>query len=101
MSMQKIINPGFGVGSFFGVPTTVAVAETSTVTLTGTAYVTGGQMLSGMAAGVNLVWGSASNGITQTSIIMVGTGGWFVNDNASFRITNTTTSVQVFLTSAP
>lgn len=93
--VNKIINPGFGVGSYFGTAVTVALAETSTTTLTGSSYPTGMTILSA-ARGVNVNAGSAANGITETVTILEGYG-FFMNDGASCRLVNTTTSVTVRL----
>lgn len=94
--VNKLINPGFGIGSYHGLPVTAAVAETSTLTLTGSAYPTGMTLMAGVA-GINLVAGSAANGYTATFTVFPGTGGYFMNDGSSYRIVNTTTSVNVLL----
>lgn len=94
--VNKLINPGFGIGSYHGLPVTAAVAETSTLTLTGASYPTGMTIMAANA-GVNLVAGSAANGYTATFTLFSGNGGFFMNDGASYRIVNTTTSVNVLL----
>jgi hypothetical protein len=100
MSLNKLINPGFGIGTAFGTPTTVAVDATSTVAITGSAYVTGQYHMSANV-GVNLTAVSTSNGVTGTYTILRGSGGVFLNDNASWTLVNTTTSVNVVLIGAP
>ena len=94
--VNKIINPGFGIGSYHGLPITASVDSTSTVTLTGTAYPTGMSLMSSNT-GVNLVAGSAANGYTATFTVFSGQGGFFMNDGSSYRIVNTTTSVNVLI----
>ena len=100
MSVNKVINPGFGIGGAFGTPTTVAVAPTSTVTLTGTAYPAGQYFVAGLSAGLSITGDSTTNGVTATFYFVNGgatNGGFFVNDNSSFQIVSTTTSVNVVL----
>ena len=94
--VNKLINPGFGIGSYHGLPVTASVDSTSTVTLTGSAYPTG-MTLMAANLGVNLAAGSAANGYTATANIFLGGGGFFMNDGASYRLVNTTTSVNVLL----
>lgn len=99
MSSQKIINPGFGIGSAYGTPLTVAVAQTSTVALTSnsttTVIPTGWSIIAGgMAAGISIVGVSTTNGVTGTWTIMSGaTAGPIWSDGASLSVVNTTTSV--------
>jgi hypothetical protein len=95
--VNKLINPGFGIGSYHGLPVTAAVAETSTLTLTGASYPTGMTIMAANT-GLSLVAGSAANGYTATfTLFGSGQGGFFMNDGASYRIVNTTTSVNVLL----
>lgn len=102
MSINKFGPAGFGVGAWFGVPVTVAVAPTTTVNITGTAYVTGQQYMvanavSGALTGVQVQMVTTAGGVTGTYTIFNGGGGHIYNDNASYQIVNTTTSVQICL----
>lgn len=101
MSLNAIGQAGFGIGAILGVPTTVAVAPTSTVAITGTAYVTRQYYMANATnaalTGVLFQAVSTTNGVTGTYTIFSGSGGHFYNDNTSFQIVNTTTSVNIAL----
>lgn len=91
MSINAIINPGFGIGAFYGTPTTIALAETSTLSITSALV---GQFMVSSALGVNVTALSTSNGVTGTYTILTGCG-VTVLDGTSCRLVNTTTSVGV------
>lgn len=100
MSVNKILNPGFGIGAAYGTPVTVALAPTATVTLTSAVSLNtyGGQfMATGIVAGTQLKAVSTDNGVTGTYSVLDGAPGFVVMDNTSFRLVNTTTSVNVTL----
>lgn len=95
MSVNKLVYPGFGVGTFYGTPTTLGVAPTSTLTLTGTVLPAGAWHITGMAAGLTLNYVSTTNGFTATIAILSGVNGHIIYDGASGTIASTTTSVSV------
>ncbi len=95
MSGQKMVVPGFGIGTFYGTPTTIALDSTKTTTLTGTVLVANNYQVAGLVTGVNISAVSTSNGVTGTYILLNGTPGDFTHDGASNVLINTTTSVNV------
>lgn len=95
MSTNKMIVPGFGTGAAYGTPRTIALDSTSTVTLTGTVLPAGQYMVAGLATGVQLKIGSASNGVTETFTALEGTPGFVLYDGVSGLLVNTTTSVTI------
>lgn len=95
MSANKFGIPGFGIGQLYGSPTTIALAETSTVTLTGTVLPAGQYMVTGIATGVQLKIGSATNGVTETFSVLDGAPGFILYDGVNGMLINTTTSVTI------
>ena len=103
MSDQKLIVPGFGIGTVFGVPTTVGLAPTSTLSIANTATTTvvprGFCMATGIVTGVQLQAVSTTNGVTGTWNILNGAPGAFFNGGSTMQLVNTTTSATiVFIT---
>jgi len=99
MSDQKLIVPGFGLGSALGTPTTVALDSTSTVSLanttTSTVVPSGSYMVTGLVAGTSLQAKSTANGVTGTWSVLSGAPGMFWNDGSSCQLVSTTTSVSI------
>lgn len=95
MSLNRIVNPGFGFGQAFGTPVTVGVAATSTVNLTGTVLPVGQYFATGLVAGTRLELVSTSNGVTGTWTVLSASPGFFLNDGSSARVVNTTTTVSI------
>lgn len=95
MSVNKLVVPGFGVGTAYGTPITRALAETSTVTLTGTVLPAGQYIVHGLATGTSLALRSTTNGVTASYTIIAGAPGILAYDGSSGVMVNTTTSVSV------
>lgn len=95
MSVNKMVVPGFGVGTFYGTPVTLGVAPTSTLTLTGTVLPAGAWHITGMATGITLNYVSTTNAVTGTIAILSGANGHIIYDGASGTIASTTTSVSI------
>jgi len=96
MSANKMIVPGFGIGSCYGTPITIALAQTSTVTLTGTVLPAGQYFVTGIATGVSMNLVSTTNGVTGTYSILSGAPGKVdPYDGVSGTLVNTTTSVSI------
>ena len=95
MSGQKMVVPGFGIGTFYGSPSTIALDSTKTTTLTGTVLLAGQYQVAGIVTGVNISLVSTSNGVTGTYKILDGTPGDISYDGSSGVLINTTTSVNV------
>lgn len=95
MSANKMVVPGFGVGSAYGTPVTRPLDSTSTVTLTGTVLPAGQYFVTGVVAGVQTKLASTTNGVTATYSILNGAPGWIMYDGASGTLVNTTTSVSI------
>ena len=72
MSANKIVNPGFGIGQFYGTPTTATVAANTITIGLGQWYVTN------LTASVNVQFWSTTNGVTGTYTILGAGGGAFV-----------------------
>ena len=85
MSINKIVVPGFGIGSAYGTPATIALAQTSTVTLTGTVLPAGQYLMTGL--------------VTGTFAILNGAPGHVVYDGVSGTLVYTTTSVSIVVIS--
>lgn len=90
---QKMIVPGFGVGTGYGTPTTIGLAATSTLSIT--ASLVGEYAITGLATGVNLSLVSTTNGVTDTIKILDGAPGRALLDGSSAFFVNTTTSVTI------
>src|SRR5260221_13959902 len=108
MSLDKIGQPGFGIGAFYGVPITVGVATSTSVTITGTAYSTTQYLiaLSGTTPSTvdnNLIRFEAvttNGGVTGTYMLCNSYGANFYNDQQSFRAVNlSSVSVSIVLLS--
>lgn len=95
MSAQKMVVPGFGVGSFYGTPLTRALDSTSTVTLTGTVLPAGQYMVTGLVTGTTLKLASTANAVTGTWTVLSGAPGVVNYDGSSGTLVSTTTSVSV------
>ena len=99
MSGQKMVVPGFGIGTFYGTPNTIALLGTSTLTLTGTVLLAGQYQVAGLVAGTSLIAYSTSNGVTGTYTLLSGAPGDFQHDGASCALVSATSSVSiVFIT---
>jgi len=97
MSVNKILNPGFGIGNAYGTPFNVTVAG-NTITLTSTASTYTGQFyMTGVTAGVNVNAQSTSNGVTGTYAVLSGAAGIVVMDNTSFNIQSAATATIVLI----
>lgn len=91
---NKIVSPGFGTGSTFGIPVTIGVAPTSTLSITSS--LVGLYQFSGFVAGLSLIQFSTSNGVTDTFTLISGAAqGIVALDGVSTAIVNTTTSVSI------
>ena len=100
MSVQKIINPGFGIGAALGTPTTLTVGATTTVNLTSANSPIGVMMSSGMVAGQTLAYYSTTNGVTASWTVGVGAVWPTVwNDGGSLQVISTTTAANITLIS--
>ena len=95
MSGQKMVVPGFGIGTFYGTPSTIALDSTKTTTLTGTVLPAGQYQVAGMVTGVNISLVSTSNGVTGTYKILDGSQGDIAYDGVSGVLINTTTSATI------
>ena len=93
MSVNKILNTGFGIGTAFGTPTTTSV--------TGTLVVGAGQwMVAGLTAaattGVFVQALSTSNGVTGTwGLSQANQGCFFISDGVSVGVVGTATIVLI------
>jgi hypothetical protein len=90
---QKLVVPGFGVGTMYGTPVTIGLAPTSTLSITSS--LVGEYAVTGLAAGVNLSSVSTANGVTDTIQILNGAPGRALLDGVSNFLVNTTTSVTI------
>ena len=93
MSVNKILNPGFGVGSAYGTPTTTSVTGTLTVPL-------GQWMVAGLTAaattGVFIQAVSTSNSVTGTwGLSQANQGCFVVSDGSSIGAVGTATIVLI------
>jgi len=93
MSQNKLIVPGFGIGSVFGVPVTVGLAATSTLSIT--ASLVGQYAVSGIVTGIQLNQISTSSGVTGTYSILNGAPGRVFLDGQSGFLVNTTTTASI------
>lgn len=93
ISANKMIVPGFGVGTVNGTPVTVGLAATSTLSVTSS--LVGEYAVTGIATGVQLTQLSTSNGVTGTWQILNGAPGRAFLDGTSAFLVNTTTSVSI------
>lgn len=93
MSTNKIVNPGFGVGTAFGTPTTIALDSTQTLSITSS--LVGSYYATGLVTGVGLRLQSTSNGVTGTWAVLSGAPGHVWLDGTSGQLTTTTTSVNI------
>lgn len=97
MSINKIINPGFGICGAYGTPFNATVAG-NTITFTSTAGTYLGQFyMTGITAGVNVNAVSTSNGVTGTYAILGGAPGLVVMDNVSFTASSAATATIVII----
>jgi len=88
MSVNKILNPGFGVGQAFGTPTTISITGTSTLS-SGQWFVASN--VAG-TVGVQIQMSSTSNGVTGTwTIGQMNDGGFVVSDGTSVQMIGTAT----------
>lgn len=92
-SAQKLVAPGFGVGTMYGTPVTVGLAPTSTLSITSS--LVGEYAIAGIATGVNVSSVSTTNGVTDTIKILDGAPGRALLDGVSNFLVNTTTSVTI------
>lgn len=92
---QKLVAPGFGVGTVYGTPTTIALAQTSTLSITSS--LVGEYSVTGVVAGVNLAQVSTTNGVTGTYLVLSGAPGRAMLDGVSNFLVNTTTSVNIII----
>lgn len=90
---QKMMVPGFGVGTVYGTPTTIALNSTSTVSVT--SALVGEYHFTGLATGVQLKAVSTTNGVTLTASLLDGAPGRALVDGSSCFLVNTTTSVTI------
>lgn len=95
MAANKLVVPGFGIGTCFGVPYTKALDSTSTITLTGTVLPSGNYIVTGLVTGANVSLFSTANGVTLTAIALSGAPGHLFHDGSSAKLINTTTSINV------
>ncbi len=95
MSVNKLVVPGFGVGTAYGTPITRALDSTSTVTLTGTVLPAGQYYVTGLVTGTSAQLRSTTNGVTGTYTILSGAPGIIAYDGSSGALVSTTTSVSV------
>lgn len=96
MSDQKLVVPGFGVGSFYGTAISRPLDSTSTLTLTGTVLPAGSYAVVNMITGNALVYYSTTNGVTATYTVATGAAPAMINyDGASGKLTSTTTSATI------
>lgn len=95
MAANKLVVPGFGIGTCFGTPVTRALDSTSTVTLTGTVLPSGNYLATGFVTGVNLSLLSTTNGVTGTWLVLNGAPGHYFHDGTTGKLVNTTTSVSI------
>ncbi len=93
MSTNKMVVPGFGIGTAYGVPVTVGLAPTSTLSIT--SALVGAYHVTGLAAGTGLTLVSTSNGVTGTYTILSAAPGKVWLDGVSAFATSTTTSVSL------
>ena len=99
MSVNKIINPGFGIGNAYGTPINATVAG-NTITFTSTAGANtylGQFFVTGVTAGVNINAVSTSNGVTGTYAVLNGASGYVVMDNTSFTCNSAATATLVII----
>lgn len=94
-SPQKIVVPGFGVGSMLGTPTTLGLAPTSTLSITSS--LVGEYAFTGLVTGISLTQVSTANGVTGTYTILSAAPGRALLDGVSSFLVNTTTSVSIVL----
>ena len=92
-SPQKLVVPGFGIGSVYGVPLTIALGATSTLSIT--SALVGEYTITGVEPGVRLVQVSNSNGVTDTIAALNGAPGRAFLDGVSNFLVNTTTAVTI------
>lgn len=90
---QKMVVPGFGVGTVYGTPVTIGLAPTSTLSIT--SALVGEYTLAGIVAGVNVSSVSTANGVTDTILALNGAPGRVFLDGVSNFLVNTTTSVTI------
>lgn len=90
---QKLVSPGFGVGTLYGTPTTIGLAPTSTLSITSS--LVGEYFVAGLVTGVNLSLVSTTNGVTDTIKVLDGAPGRALLDGVSAFLVNTTTSVTI------
>lgn len=90
---QKIVAPGFGIGTMYGTPVTIALDSTKTVSIT--SALVGVYHVAGLATGVSLNLISTTNGVTDTIKVLDGTQGRVLLDGQSAFLVNTTTSVTI------
>lgn len=90
---QKLVAPGFGVGTVYGTPTTIGLAPTSTLSIT--SALVGEYAVTGIVTGVNLSQVSTSNGVTGTYLALSGAPGRAFLDGVSNFLVNTTTSATI------
>lgn len=96
MSGNKMIVPGFGIGSCYGTPITLGLAPTSTLTLTGTVLPAGQYHMLGLVAGITLNLVSTTNSITGTfAVLSAAPGRLSPYDGVSGTLVSTTTSVTI------
>ena len=92
-SPQKVIVPGFGVGTSYGTPTTVALDSTKTLSVTSS--LVGEYHVTGVVTGVQLNAVSTTNSVTLTASLQNGPPGRAFLDGSSCFLVNTTTSVTI------
>ncbi len=90
---QKLIVPGFGIGTNYGTPTTVALDATKTLSIT--SALVGEYQVTGIVTGVQLKAVSTTNSVTLTASLLDGAPGRAFLDGQSCFLVNTTTSVTI------
>lgn len=95
MSEQKLVVPGFGVGTYYGTNLTRPLDSSSTVTLTGTVLPAGQYMVTGLVTGTSLKLASTTNGVTGTWVVLSNAPGGLAYDGSSGTLVSSTTSVSI------
>ena len=97
MSVNKIINPGFGIGNAYGTPFNATIAG-NTITFTSSSNTYLGQFfISGVTLSVAINAVSTSNGVTGTYAVLSGAPGYVVMDNTSFTGVSAATATLVII----
>ena len=96
MSVNKIVNSGFGVGGAYGTPTTIGLAPTSTLSITSSLVGEYHALVSaGGFTGIKIQAVSTTNSVTGTYDLLNGSPGKVWLDGVSCNLVNTTTSVTI------